>query len=129
MMPKFSSFLVLVLTALLGFQTWQTWQLRQEVSGLAAAIKNAERAAEDRPLSKGELKDVGALLSEAARAASSGDLEAARQTASQAYALLESGQDSLNSERLMKELDKTREFIDRQLKNLYQPRESGKQSN
>lgn len=128
-MPKFSSFLVLVLIALLGFQSWQTWQLRQEVSGLAAAIKNAERAAEDRPLSKDELKDVGALLSEAARAASSGDLEAARQTASQAYALLESGQDSLNSERLMKELDKTREFIDRQLKNLYQPRESGKQSN
>lgn len=128
-MPRFSSFLVIVLIALLGFQSWQTWQLRREVSGLAAAIRNAERAAQDKPLSKEELKDVGALLSEAARAASGGDLEAARQAASQAYALLESGQDSLNSERLMKELDKTREFIDRQLRNLYQPRESGKQSN
>jgi len=123
-LSRFSGFLLLVLVALVGFQTWQMLQFRTELQKAAGAAREAVAAVtESHPApAKADVKQARARLMDAAKAADKGDVNAARKATREAYGLLDPGGAArLDAQPVLKDIEKTRKLVEEKLKLLYRP--------
>lgn len=121
-MSRLPGLLVLVLVALVAFQTWQTLQLRRDLAGRGVPLLSVRGSGSAGKVTQADLKIAGRKFSAAAQAARRGDAAAARSAGDQACALIEPGGTvPVDIRPLEKELAQTREFLEQQLHGLYRP--------
>lgn len=125
MLRLISLLLAAVLVAGIGYQTWQTAQMRKEIRLLSRqiAVESAPVAAR---VDNAALSEAGETLEQAAKAARQGDLARARSLARSGYLMLDpDSRVALDAAPLLRELTGgAADFLKKQLGGLYEPQKT-----